>query len=357
MWLGVVQLLKTVGAAVAAWLLAVRVFGLGQPFLAPWSALLVVHATVHRTLSRGMQQVGATVLGVLVASALGAVLGVGAASLAAVLLVSLAMGHARSLRPERATVATTALIVLLAGYSDDEVRLLERLADTGIGIGVGLAVNLLVWPPLRDRVAARRIDRIDNRIGELLIEIAVDLRAAPDDGYPAEDDPAEGWVECTRQLDEDLDDAWAIARQAWESGRWNARPGVRARMERARGWDDILRRLEQSIADCRSMARTLSRGNGWPAVSDPRFRGRWTDLLEESGRVIVGADRDGVRRVQGRLDQLSADLSEADVPIASWPVYGALIANLRNVSEAMDEVAAAQPVTAGRSAHLRVRRP
>ena len=31
--------------------------------------------------------------------------------------------------------------------------LLSRLADTGVGIGVGLVVNAVVWPPLRRRMA------------------------------------------------------------------------------------------------------------------------------------------------------------------------------------------------------------
>src|SRR4051794_38155456 len=46
------QVTKTVGAAVLAWVIAVHVFSLEQPFLAPWAALLTVHASVYRTLSR-----------------------------------------------------------------------------------------------------------------------------------------------------------------------------------------------------------------------------------------------------------------------------------------------------------------
>ena len=43
-WTEWLQLVKTVVAAVIAWLLAAHVFGLPQAFLAPWAALLVVHA-------------------------------------------------------------------------------------------------------------------------------------------------------------------------------------------------------------------------------------------------------------------------------------------------------------------------
>ncbi len=62
-WSEVLQLVKTVAAAVVAWVLASQVFALPQAFLAPWSALLVVHATVYRTFSRGLRQVTGAVLG------------------------------------------------------------------------------------------------------------------------------------------------------------------------------------------------------------------------------------------------------------------------------------------------------
>ena len=90
-WTNALQIVKTVGAAVVAWVLATRVFDIEQAFLAPWAALLTVHATVYRTLRRGVQQVGATVLGVLVAFAVGSLLGLNALSL----------GHRDPRRPAR----------------------------------------------------------------------------------------------------------------------------------------------------------------------------------------------------------------------------------------------------------------
>lgn len=87
-------------AAGLAWVVAKAVFGLPQPFLAPWAALLTVHATVYRTFARGLQQVGAAVLGVLLAFAAGAVFGVNAASLGVMLLLAMAAGTTRALRDE-----------------------------------------------------------------------------------------------------------------------------------------------------------------------------------------------------------------------------------------------------------------
>src|SRR3954451_15228650 len=98
LWTDVTQLLKTVAAAVLAWVLAGHIFGIAQSFLAPWAALLTVNATVYRTFARGMQQVGAAVLVVLLAFAFGTLFGVNAASFGAMLLLALAAGRSRALR-------------------------------------------------------------------------------------------------------------------------------------------------------------------------------------------------------------------------------------------------------------------
>jgi hypothetical protein len=60
MWTGVSQLLKTAFATVMAWILAAQVFNLEQAYLAPWAALLTVHATVFGTLRRSVWQAGAS---------------------------------------------------------------------------------------------------------------------------------------------------------------------------------------------------------------------------------------------------------------------------------------------------------
>ena len=250
-WTDVLQIVKTVVAAVLAWVLAVEVFSLPQPFLAPWAALLTIHATVYRTVARGMQQAAAAVVGVLLAFAAGVTLGVSWVSLALVLLVALTVGTLRPMRAESTTAAATALVVLLTGYSDDGSMLLSRLADTLIGIGTGFVVTLAVWPPLRDRSAARRIDVLDGQLGALLAGIAHDLREQGD-GAP---DPG-GWVERTRELDGGIDDAWADVQQARESGRLNLRRQAARRIQDTRDLGGVLLGLEQAVAETRSMART-----------------------------------------------------------------------------------------------------
>src|SRR3954466_1679430 len=111
-WTNAAQLIKTALAAVIAWPLAVHFFGIAQPFLAPWAALLTVHATVLGTVRRGVEQVGASIIGVLVAFAAGQVFGVGALALAVVVFVGLLIGSIRGVRADSTTAAATALVVL-----------------------------------------------------------------------------------------------------------------------------------------------------------------------------------------------------------------------------------------------------
>src|SRR4051812_2185479 len=212
-WTDFIQLVKTVVAAVAAWILANDVFGLPQAFLAPWSALLVVHATVYRTFSRGARQVVSAVLGVLLAWLVGNSLGLTPTAVGLLLAIGLLIGSITWFRDDTTTIAATGLIVLTTGFATDDLVLISRLFDTAIGVVVGLLVNLVVWPPLHDYSAALAIDRIDDGIGELLETMASELVEQGSEEQVAE------WVKRTRDLEGEIDEAWALLRQARESSR------------------------------------------------------------------------------------------------------------------------------------------
>ncbi len=336
-WAGASQLGKTVVAAVLAWVLAVHVFHLAQAFMAPWAALLTVHATVFGTLRRGMQQAAASVLGVLIAFGVWHVFGLDAISLGAAVLVGLVVGSVRGVRAET-TTAATAVVVLTTGYIDKSGMLAARLADTGIGIAVGLLVNAVVWPPLRDRSAARHIDVIDDRVGGLLADIAAQLQ----NGY-AEDD-AKGWIGRTDALATDIDNAWSVIEEARESGRLNPRRAVPHRMQSAERLVPIVSRLAQAVAETRSMARTIRIARVPPDEWDRAFREPWLKLLRKSGSAVVDADSTEIKATRAELSRLADQLAGDELHDDLWPVYGALLVNLRNVLDALDAVAEAQPV-------------
>ncbi len=336
-WAEASQLAKTVAAGVVAWVLAVHVFHLSQAFMAPWAALLTVHATVFGTVKRGAEQAGASVLGVLIASGAWQVFGVDAVALGASVLVGMLAGAVPGLRAPM-TTATTAVVVLTTGYISQSGMLADRLIDTGIGIAVGLLVNLLVWPPLRDRAAARHIDLIDDRLGELLTKVAAELN----DGCAPE--AADGWIEQTDRLDNDVDHAWRVLEEARQSGKLNLRRTVPERMRATEAMTQIINRLAQAIAETRSMARTIRVSRLAPQDWDPEFREPWLDLLARAGSAVEQADAGALRAARIELSELSDRLAEQQLHGGLWPMFGALLVNLRNVLDALDVVAEAQPV-------------
>jgi hypothetical protein len=137
---------------------------------------------------------------------------------------------------------------------------------------------------------------IDDRLGALLSDIARGMR----EGRDAHD--AERWVERTRGLDQDIADAWAVFRQARESGRLNLRRTAAARVDASHALVPLLARLEQAVTDSR------------------------------------------ITRVREDLETMAHGLFAAGAGTTPRPVHGALIVNLRNILEAMDAVADAQPV-------------
>jgi hypothetical protein len=337
LWANASQLAKTVLAAVVAWLLAVEVFHIAQPFLAPWAAMLTVHATVLGSVRRGMEQVAAAIIGVLIAFAAGQLFGVTALALATVITIGMLVGSIRGLRADSTTAAATAVVVLATGYSDDGGLLAARLLDTGIGCAIGLLVNFLVWPPLRDRGAAAAIDEIDDRFGGLLCDIAAALHR---DRVPDVD----AWVGRTREIDEAITEAWHVLGQARESGRLNLRRATAGRMRAAEDFGDVLGRLEQAVAETRSMASTVALGRIPPAAWDAAFRAPWLDLVERTGTAVGTADTGALAAIHADLDAFADALDVGALPDPFWPIAGALLVNLRNIVEALGAVAGAQPV-------------
>ena len=249
-WNDVTQLAKTAVAAVLAWVIATQVLSLSQSFLAPWAALLVVHATVYRTFSRGLRQVAAAVAGVLLAWGVGNVLGLDTAAVAVVIVLGLAVGALPWFGEEAITVAATAMVVLTTGFSGDDSMLRDRFSDTAIGIVVGLLVNAAVWPPLRRRTAITAMNAIDDSIGALLTDMGEQLV------HRSTDDVVAAWVDRTRSLDADIDHAWSLVRQAQETG-GRTRAARRARcVTRASG-----------VLCCNVWSRQWPRRGAWRAPS------------------------------------------------------------------------------------------
>lgn len=337
------QIAKSTVAATLAWWLSVSVLDSELPFLAPWTALLTVHATVYRSLRRGAQTTVASVLGVALSFVIGQFLGVNIWSFALALLVGLVGSRLIWLREEGVAIATTALFVLGSGFEGQAPLLDDRLVEVGMGVLVGVAVNLAVIPPLRNRQAAYHADNLNRHMGAMMVRIADDMGGAWDV------DRADTWLEEINFLDLELESAWRTVRFARESARMNPRRNGAWRVRRARrgnvapvGFEEILARLGEGISHLRHLTRTLRDATmeerGW----DQDFRRRWVAIVRDAGRAIQDPDAE-VAPTHERLDELAQHVAvHHDGPGNLWPIYGSLITSMRHIAVIVDDVASAR---------------
>lgn len=340
-----IQVVKSVLAATFAWWLSGAVLDSQMAFLAPWTALLTVHATVYRSLSRGVQSTVASTIGVGISFLIGNFLGVSLWTFALALFVGLAGARLSWIRDEGVAIATTAIFVLGAGFDSQQPLLTDRILEIALGVAVGLVVNLIVIPPVRDQQAARYVDSINRQMGDVLVDMASEFSRSWDT------DQAENWFSETEAMSRELNSAWQSVRFARESRRINPRVRLPLRGGRANpnpaeaeDYESILQRVDEGISHLRNLARTLREATYAEGEWDTRFRESWTEIVADAGRSIADPDAD-VEPVFDRLEQLAVGLSDDQLlPKASWPLYGALITSLRHIVVIVDDVASARGV-------------
>ncbi len=181
-------------------------------------------------------------------------------------------------------------------------------------------------------------------IGRVLTEIAARLSS---EGGPAD---VEELIAKTNAFDRAIDRAWTVLAQARKSGRLNPRRATARRMRAAQSFDDILGRLGQAVAETRSLARTIGHARVPTREWDSGFLERWRELLDRAGEAIRTGDAEAVASVRADLTAYAEQLAVGHLREGFWPVAGAVLVNLRNILDALDVVAEAQPVEVPRPA-------
>lgn len=341
------QIIKSVLAATAAWWLSAAVLSSQMPFLAPWTALLTVHATVYRSLSRGAQSTVASTIGVALSFVIGNYLGVSIWTFALALFVGLVGARLSWIRDEGIAIATTAIFILGSGFGSQQPLLLERIGEVALGVAVGLVVNLIIIPPIRDRQASRYIDSINRRMGNVLINMSQEFSDSWDTSR------ADEWFRETESMSEELNTAWQSVRFAKESRRVNPRGHLRRKIEPkrlhdaqkqadAKSYENILQRVDEGISHLRNLARTLREATYEDGEWDARFRSKWSKIVRDAGRSIADPDSE-VEPIHDRLEALADDMSTAqNLPARAWPLYGSLITSMRHIAVIVDDVASAR---------------
>jgi hypothetical protein len=309
------QAAKAGVAAVVAWLLAADVFGMPQPFLAPYTAIYLVEATVYRSLLSAAQQVGAVAAGVLLAAGVGAVLptpaGIGVAT-----VVGLLLGRWRRLGPNGTWIALTALLVLAVGADSDRVLLVDRLAETVLGAVVGTAVNALLLPPTYRVRAGAAAARAGAELAGLVDDLAAWLRGSDP---PADRD---GWVTRVLAARETLDSARELTGLGTENRRIRPRRSTDPRQVPQERFHRAVCTLDAVWPHLRHLAESVGAAashDGPLTYPTEAARADFAAVLDDLAEALrlVAAHQDHLDRVAALVDRCRERLDELDAHIST----------------------------------------
>jgi uncharacterized membrane protein YccC len=281
--------IKSVVAAVVAWLIAKYLVGHAQPYFAPLAALLGVYPTVVRSVRESVAYAAGFVIGAGLAIPVGLLLGPTTLGIAVVLALAMLASGWRRLGDQASQVAFTALFALLLGGHQVVDYTLPRLADVAIGLTVGLIVNAALFPPLYLRRGEYAVREVRDALTEALDALADEV--AESAGVRSR------WEERESRLARVQDEA----RYALERGEETLRANPRAKLSGyPLRWQGALDRwppprqmntLDHAAAYARSIAWTLRRLDGdgedadEPALS-PGFRDAYAELLRRFGAIV-----------------------------------------------------------------------
>lgn len=339
---------RLTGAAVLAYVVALALTPASKPLTGPLTALLVVQATLFSTLRMGVLRVGSVVSGVLVAVFLSEVVGLTWWSLGLVIAAALIIGQVLRLGEQLLETAISAMLILAVPAASDAAYV--RVAETLVGAGIGVLVNVVFPPRLRSRDAGRAVEEVAIRTSELLSEAAHQVSQEPNR------DQAYRWLHDVRSLSRYVDAADRAVIDLRDSRRLNPRA------IREVDTEPILRSgldaLERSLASLRGMFRAVADGIGAEeegAEYSPELFGALGVLLEDLARgiraygALVRADADAggaasdaaLAAALDALHETRAVLTELLIVDAgksrdSWMLSGTLLSSVSRVLRELD---------------------
>ncbi|MGH3309329.1 MAG: FUSC family protein [Streptomyces sp.] len=343
---------KATLAVSVSWLIAHEGMAAESPAFAPFSALLIIQVTVYQSLLQALRYVGAVSAGVALQAVLGFLTGSGPVTFTLVALIALVIGRWRRLGTQGSQVATASFFAFstyLAATSTTQQlnQLGQIILLVFLGCGVGVAVNMLVLPPLRYRSAEHGVHVLAHSLCDLISDI-----------YPAlweaelKRERTRHWRHRAAHLGDIVAQAHASVRTAWESTFYNPLHLLRRRRGRTTfsGYQTIIDALERVTYQVASMTRSLDQWHtGGGSLQQRDFLRGCGDLLASLASItqlMSRIDEDHLteqyielcsltEQAQHHRNRLAQHTEESSLPVADPTMpYGILLAEATRL---MDE--------------------
>ncbi|GAA5229779.1 FUSC family protein [Arthrobacter cryoconiti] len=303
--------LKTSLAVGIAWLLARYAPGVAQryPYYAPLGALVSMYPTFMGSIRAGLQTLTGITLGILLAAG---VLLLGSPNIFSISLAVglgvLAAGHPR-LGAGREYVPVAALFVLIVGGQDADSFSVGYAVQMSLGILVGLAVNMLIFPPLALDAARLGVSRGRN----VLVNQLEDIGYALVEHWPPE---RKDWAERTEVISATVSDIRGAVYHAHESQKGNPRAYLHSRHRLASENFADLAVLEAVAFHVRDVTEVLSNavwGSSMDGVFDAKLCTPMSECLRSVAHILklwddAALDQQSFDQALTAVDNLTSEL-------------------------------------------------
>ncbi|WP_150117117.1 FUSC family protein [Arthrobacter sp. ERGS1:01] len=289
---------KTALAVGVAWFLGTHVPGAADkyPYYAPLGALVSMYPTFMGSVRAGFQTLIGLSLGIVLAAA---VLILGSPN---ILTISLAVGAGVLLAGQprlgagREYVPVATLLVLILGGRNADAFSAGYAIQMGLGVMVGLVINVIIFPPLTLDAARLRI----SRGRKVLINQLEDMAKALSEHWPPEH---EDWASRHQVLESSVSEIRGAVHGASESHKANPRAYRRSRHRRVRESIGDMKVVENITVYVRDVTEVLA-GVIWSGPLDVHLK---TELVEPVGNCLTSVAGLLQEWEDGRLGEGSFD--------------------------------------------------
>lgn len=316
------QVLKTSVAVVAAWFVCGLLFHQTAPIFAAIAALLVVQPSVNQSVAKSVERSVGVIVGVALAYGIGFVFGTHSWVVIAAIVAALLLAWALRLGPGSANqIPISAMLVLTTGTLEIGFAV-DRILETIIGAAIGLAVNVLIVPPVLLQPAHRGVARLAREVAACLDRLAAALKT------PHSPDELESMRTKARALRDVRAAAADSMAQGLESLTLNPRRGRhRSVLERDA---ELLERL--SILATRVMGMTRAVRDNYRAslLEDPAIAEIAIELSRAAHDVrLLTHDTD--QQIAAEAPLLTSPVQVLRPNAEHWVLIGSLLEDLRRV--------------------------
>ncbi|PNI09880.1 FUSC family protein [Arthrobacter sp. AFG7.2] len=146
------------------------------PYYAPLGALVAMYHNVAGSVRQGLQALAGLAMGIGLAFVLVTVTDPSPFAVALIMGIGVLLGGLPGIGSGSDWIPTAALLVLLVGGSNPDDFSFGYLLQMGVGVAVGIGVNLLIFPPLHFNAAAASLDDLRLALGRQLTDMGIALR-------------------------------------------------------------------------------------------------------------------------------------------------------------------------------------